>query len=100
MTTTNTTATNPTTGVTTPATSTTTATVGAKSEPDRTPVVEFEYPDSTTGEMKVRYLRVVEADTRYVKGYELVTPLSKNDGQFKSFLRTRLARNGVSLVTF
>lgn len=67
---------------------------------ERTPVVEFEYPDSTTGEMKVRYLRVVEADARYVKGYELVTPLSKVDGQFKTFSRTRLARNGVSLVTF
>ena len=68
--------------------------------PGRTPVVEFEYPDSITGEMKVRYLRVVEADARYIKGYELVTPLSKVDGQFKSFLRTRLARNGVSLVSF
>jgi hypothetical protein len=67
---------------------------------EKSPIVEFEYPDSTTGEMKVRYLRVVEADARYVKGYELVTPLSKVDGQFKSFLRTRLARNGVSLVSF
>jgi hypothetical protein len=79
----------------TPATTTTTT-----SAPERTPVVEFEYPDSTTGEMKVRYLRVVEADARYVKGYELVSPLSKTDGQFKSFLRTRLARNGVALVSF
>jgi len=68
--------------------------------PERNPVVEFEYPDSTTGEMKVRYLRVTEADARYVKGYELVTPLSKTDGQFKTFSRTRLARNGVSLVSF
>ena len=84
---------------TTPTTPTTTTTVTA-TVPDRTPVVEFEYPDSTTGEMKVRYLRVVEADARYVKGYELVTPLSKTDGQFKSFLRTRLARNSVSLVIF
>ena len=80
--------------MTTPTATTTPAT------PDRTPVVEFEYPDSTTGEMKVRYLRVTEADARYVKGYELVTPLSKTDGQFKTFSRTRLARNGVSLVSF
>src|ERR1035437_2812981 len=65
---------------------------------EKSPIVEFEYPDSTTGEMKVRYLRVVEADARYVKGYELVTPLSKVDGQFKSFLRTRLARNGVGFA--
>lgn len=64
------------------------------------PVVEFEYPDSETGKMKLRYLRVVEADADYVKGYELDTPGSKKDGQFKAFLRTRLARNGVALVSF
>jgi hypothetical protein len=67
---------------------------------DKTPIVEFEYPDSETGEMKVRYLRVVEADARYVKGYELVSPISKTDGQFKTFSRTRLARHGVSLISF
>lgn len=68
--------------------------------PDDSPIVEFEYPDSTTGEMKLRYLRVVEADARYVKGYELISPLSKTDGLFKTFSRTRLARNGVSLISF
>lgn len=91
-----------TTPVTTPTTATATAatTTTTDKKDERSPVVEFEYPDSTTGEMKVRYLRVVEADARYVKGYELVTPLSKQDGQFKTFSRTRLARNGVSLVSF
>jgi|FAXJ01.1.fsa_nt_gi hypothetical protein len=68
--------------------------------PDKTLIVEFEYPDSTTGEMKVRYLRVVEADAHYVKGYELLSPISKIDGQFKTFSRTRLARFGVSVVSF
>lgn len=68
--------------------------------PDRTPVVEFEYPDSSTGKMKMRYLRVVEANADHVKGYELDTPGSKKDGQFKTFSRTRLTRNGVSLVSF
>lgn len=67
---------------------------------ERTPVVEFDYPDSTTGEMKPRYLRVTEANTTHVKGYELVSPISKTDGNFKSFSRTRLARYGVSLVSF
>lgn len=87
--------------MTTPSTTTTVPTPTATATPvEKSPVVEFEYPDSTTGEMKVRYLRVVEADARYVKGYELVTPLSKTDGQFKTFSRTRLARNGVSLVSF
>lgn len=64
------------------------------------PVVEFEYPDSESGKMRLRYLKVVSADADYVKGYELDTPGSKKDGQFKSFLRNRLARNGVSLVSF
>ena len=66
---------------------------------ERTPIVEFEYPDSTTGEMKVRYLRVTTADALHVKGYELVSPISKTDGQFKTFSRTRLARYGVSLIS-
>jgi hypothetical protein len=79
---------------------TTPSTPTAPATPEKSPVVEFEYPDSSTGEMKVRYLRVTEADARYVKGYELVTPLSKVDGQFKTFSRVRLARNGVSLVSF
>ena len=79
-------------------------TTGTPSTPvktdDHSPVVEFEYADSTTGEMKIRYLRVVEADARYVKGYELVSPISKTNGQFKTFSRTKLTRNGVSLVSF
>ena len=79
---------------------TVTKTVVPSKVDERTPVVEFEYPDSTTDEMKVRYLRVVEADARYVKGYELVTPISKTNGQFKTFSRTRLARYGVHLVSF
>ncbi len=66
----------------------------------RTPVVEFEYPDSSTGKMKVRYLRVVEANADYVKGYELDSPASRKDGQFKTFSRPRLVRNGVSLISF
>ncbi len=36
----------------------------------------------------------------YIKGYELDAPGSKKEGQFKSFLRNRLVRNGVSLVSF
>jgi hypothetical protein len=65
-----------------------------------TPIVEFEYPDSTTGKMKSRYLRVVSADADHIKGYELDSPGSKKDGQFKTFSRNRLVRNGVSLLSF
>lgn len=64
------------------------------------PVVEFEYPSSSDGKMKLRYLEVTQADADYVKGYELDNPGSKKRGQFKSFSRNRLARNGVSLVSF
>jgi hypothetical protein len=80
----------------------TTAATSSPATPVQTqyPVVEFEYPDSDSGKMKLRYLKVVSADADYVKGYELDTPGSKKDGQFKSFLRNRLARNGVSLVSF
>ena len=80
----------------------TTAASASSATPVQTqyPVVEFEYPDSDSGKMKLRYLKVVSADADYVKGYELDTPGSKKDGQFKSFLRNRLARNGVSLVSF
>ena len=78
------------------------STVSTTTNPTQTqyPVVEFEYPDSDNGKMKLRYLKVVTADADYIKGYELDTPGSKKDGQFKSFLRNRLARNGVSLVSF
>ena len=55
---------------------------------------------SEDGKMKIRYLRVVSADADYVKGYELDNPGSKKDGQFKTYSRNRLVRNGVSLISF
>jgi hypothetical protein len=67
---------------------------------DRTPVVEFEYPDSETNQMKVRFVRVMEANADYIKGYELENAYSAKDGKFKSYSRNRIARNGVALVTF
>ena len=68
--------------------------------PTRLPVVEFEYPDSSTGKMKVRYLRVVSADADYIKGNELDNPGSQKDGQFKTFSRSRLVRQAPTLVSF
>ena len=35
------------------------------------PVVTFEYPDSNTNHMKVRFVRVIQADSDYIRGYEL-----------------------------
>jgi len=68
--------------------------------PERLPVVEFEYPDSETGKMKVRYLRLVSADADHIKGLELDSPGSQKDGQFKTFSRTRLVRQAPTLVSF
>lgn len=67
---------------------------------DRTPVVEFEYPDSTTNHMKTRFVRVTEANSDYVKGYELENAHSTKQGTFKQYSRNRIARFGVNLVTF
>lgn len=67
---------------------------------DRTPVVEFEYPDSETNHMKTRFVRVVEANADYVKGYELENAYSVKDGKFKAFSRNRIAQRGIALVTF
>lgn len=64
------------------------------------PVVEFEYPDSDTQKMKLRYLRVVEATADYIKGFELDNPGSTKDGQFKTFSRNRLTRNSPTLLSF
>jgi len=67
---------------------------------DQYPVVEFEYPDSTTQKMKFRYLRLTEAGADYIKGYELDSPGSKKDGQFKTFSRSRLTKNSPTLISF
>lgn len=66
----------------------------------RTPVVEFEYPESESNRMKVRYVRVLEANSDYIKGYELENALSTKEGKFKQYSRNRIARNGVALVIF
>ena len=68
--------------------------------PERYPVVEFEYPDSETGKMKLRFLRLTSADADHIKGYELDNAGSQKDGQFKAFSRNRLVRQAPTLVTF
>lgn len=67
---------------------------------ERYPVVFFEYPDSGTNKMRQRYLKVVEANADYIKGYELDDPTSKKEGMFKTFSKTRIVKNGISLVSF
>lgn len=82
---------------------TTTTSTGApvpSTQPSRLPVVEFEYPDSGTNKMKVRYVRVAEMNGDYVKGEEIDSPNSQRKGIFKTFSLTRIVRRGVSLVSF
>lgn len=68
---------------------------------ERFPVVRFEYPESDSGKMKVRYIRVEEANGDHIKGRELDSPDSnKKDGQFKTFSRNRIVQNGITLVKF
>jgi hypothetical protein len=64
------------------------------------PIVEFDYPDSTTNHMKTRYVRVIEANADYIKGNELGDPNSTLPGKFKQYSKNRIARNGVHLVSF
>lgn len=67
---------------------------------ERQPIVQFEYPDSVTAKMKVRYVRVTEANADYIKGEELAGPNSVRKGVFKAYLRDRMVQNGVALVSF
>ena len=67
---------------------------------ERQPIVQFEYPDSVTDKMKVRYVRVAEANEDYIKGEELSGPNSVRKGVFKAYLRDRMVQNGVALVSF
>ena len=66
----------------------------------RHPIIEFEYPSSEDGKMKLRYLRVTSADADYIKGYELESPLSNKEGLPKTFSRNRLTRQSPTLLSF
>ena len=66
------------------------------------PLVRFEYPDSETDYLRIRYVRVVSMNGSHVKGYEFVTynPSDTDPGKFKSYLLSKIVRHGVSLVGF
>ena len=67
--------------------------LGKMKEPEltslRLPLVTFQYPPSTTGAPKQRYLRVTKAGGQYVEGIEL-THSWATEGQFKRFKVNRL----------
>lgn len=63
------------------------------------PMVQFEYPDSNTNHMKLRQVRVVEMNHIYLTGFELADK-SLIVEKFKRFNLNRIAKNGVSLVSY
>ena len=65
------------------------------------PRVEFEYPDSETGLLKVRHVRVTELNSMYLTGFELPSPLATVElGKFKKFKLSKIARDSIVLRSF
>jgi hypothetical protein len=65
------------------------------------PTVEFEYPDSESGLLRTRTVKVVELNSAYVSGYELPHPLATVEaGKFKTYKLARITRDGVVLRSF
>lgn len=66
------------------------------------PLITFEYPNSDTGYLRRRYVRVELADATHVKGYEFDTPnpSDTDKGQFKTYLLAKIPSFGVSLLRF
>lgn len=79
---------------------TTVSTTKTDKEVQRFPVIAFDYPYSETGEMKLRYVRVTAANATHIYGYELVTPISKEDGNPKTYSRVRMSRYDGILISF
>lgn len=65
------------------------------------PRVEFEYPDSETGLLKVRHVRVTNLDSSYLTGFELPNPHATVElGKFKKFKLSKITRDGIVLRSF
>lgn len=65
------------------------------------PRVEFEYPDSETGLLKVRHVRVTVLDSNYLSGFELPNPHATVElGKFKRFKLSKITRDGIVLRAF
>lgn len=66
----------------------------------KTPVVRFQYPDSSTNDMTFRFVRVSKMDKNYVEGFEVMNPYSTDQGKYKKYKLSRIAYGGVSLMSF
>lgn len=66
----------------------------------KTPIVQFDYPDSESNNMRIRYVQVVEVNHTYLKGYEIDNPHSTNGGKFKQYKKSRIATNGIVLISY
>lgn len=68
---------------------------------NNTPRVEFEYPDTETGLLKVRHVRVTNLDSNYISGFELPNPHATVElGKFKKFKLSKITRDGIVLRAF
>jgi hypothetical protein len=62
-----------------------------KSKTTGIPLVFFRYPDSKTGEIRQRKLRVTRADGNYIQGFEVQNSWdSLQQGRYKKFSITKL----------
>jgi hypothetical protein len=65
------------------------------------PRVEFEYPDSESGLLKIRHVRVTNLDSSYLAGFELPNPHATVElGKFKKFKLSKITRDGIVLRAF
>lgn len=55
------------------------------------PVVGLAYPRHGEGTLTERIIRVVEADHLSIRGFEIDNAFSNDIGQFKTFLRSKIA---------
>lgn len=66
------------------------------------PLVVFEYPDSETGYLRKRYVRVEKLDLTHLKGHEfnVANPSSSDEGKFKTYLLAKIAKGSINLLSF
>ncbi len=67
---------------------------------EKCPTIFFDYPDSQTNKMRPRYVKAIQISADYIKGNELDFPGSSKEGQFKCYLRNRIACNQPVVISF
>ena len=63
------------------------------------PIVNFDYRNTKTGEVKQRWLRLDEMNDSYIKGFEIDGANDDEPGKYKTF-RVDRVRSVVEIVSF